>query len=1385
MTQLSLTYSLVRVGPRQAGAPIYFALQVAAGTSAEPTGAHLRRRWLRACLAQSIFRGLQSIPVQLRFGKHKNDLGTRTITAHRGDSGTPVAFLADAVRKKTDTLPINSLRLQWPLADGDDEKEQSEDRWIVQMQSLASLPPQLGGALSSSWYFKLPEDLLSVSPDGCYFAAAPLFIFDAIAGVRLDLATFSEGLFSYAGPDGLTASAQGEIHQLQVTAPAPLDRHWLQVRDAREDSVGDLQERLLEALDVSTRLRAVDPPLLAEQLHPDLKLGAQIGRRQLAEEVLRFLSAQRTATAPGEDPLKLLLRQRKAVQQLLQLAASAQKPGQAFVEVLRGELQKRLEAAWSEDLSFPALAAHLQSKELLLGPIQWLPGAPTTLLGTMVERLLPPGARKKGPLQPGEGIDLLVGAEEDRVRHLEAQDGAANPLDQIAEVGLLVRRYAWGTDASARPWRMVTGGLPMLPLDDGTAPIAAPQPRGMVAAFENGILQSDFVYRGAALLTASPLEDVHRQSEHELAVGDEGGRLADLTYAAPGLHNDAVIGFGDVAIRYAAPPLRYGDGYQFAAFVVDRGGGLPRELADQEPWRYRPELLDSIALPALSDLRFQRRVAVGDINLKAASERGWPALPTDVVLRGREHFSTLGLPVEQLPTVLLRDGPGIRADMRLPGVDAWLELPQLDEHTLFRWAVPALGDADANAKLNALVSTLTHVYEQRDRCLASGDTDIQLPHDPAVRAIGIRLRLVDGLNKIATQESVLTPNPELAADGSPVPFRFQPMKIEFRIDDLAPGIDGQKIAVASGGFALVEVFPLVKIEEYERFDSDALMDLVEDGEFQGAWIAFKPSRMLIEVATDRLPKPNEVYEALRFAVNAAGAVELRLATDVIGEALPFVDRFRIDAQRWKWRNLPNLPPQSELAALPEPERERRLAGGLPAELASADARIRNSPAVQRFDEIATVDRGLVQRPARAGRVPRTSILVPPPAELYLEEDVRDGVAHADYLRYRLTLRSRYAGVLNTPDVLAASAAAELDDWQRLAVGYVGGALKPPKVLAVLPLTHALRDDPRVAVPAGDTTPFLVILDEVWYREYGQGETLLVGIDRVTREEGDGNDALPIESGPLPDHYLHSAGTLTGQPGQYLLEDRCTVFGPFGYSLDRSGNEALSNASAFVVFLPAKVGPHWSARLRLQRTLEPIVSDIRGASTKRFDGSEVATRRVYTIPDSRWLADVSSEAKGVLQLRKVGSLFETDPISTVRLRLEPHACAGMNSEQRAELLMGYRYLMLLGPMLSDGGRGVDLFLPNAVMLADAQGRWSAIGETPNFEQRLHGRIVEVMLNGRFAPEGTSEKADLSPLDQASDFKKCFRLLFPADEPEPKDAVGMIRRISDTFEVRLAT
>lgn len=1424
MTEMMLNLTILPVGPRNAfravvGERWRFALQVAASFDPEPAEAE-RADCARAMLPWLLFHGtdapldlwwqtfranhpatpaarVEAFPArELDFPLHDElDLDVRTVVERQWvDFATkpdpPRTFVVSTTGGPAEVTNENDVNRRFLLP--------------PVLQAFGGATPALAsGTLRCTWYFQVTLDqrlvsaLVETQDDPLRIAAWPVrfndsripieFVYDT-AGAAFELHDRLVRI-GYAANNVVRIRAQtlpfrctldtGVNPHVLKTREDALKTYWLPGQDSRLDSMAEVVAVAGEALSARARIGALTAELLvganvvpngSSDPHADARLFLDLARRHVPDQ----------AVAP------------ETVQSLIAEAIRLAKQNGVTLPVqLRATLAADAASWW------PTVVA-LVNQHALQERIstQWPPGQAGSLFDSFASLMLPETSEVR-PVLPNEGLDVLLGAADARLRHVDASvDDTANDSDhaQIAELGVLVRRARTKTGLSARAWSVATASVAVLDPDhhldgldrywgsvlDTEAGIGdetlrydrQPVVRGIASAFVNGLASTDITYRGTPLAAATVGSVLHGYEGDE-RLAPAFAELRPISFQPVG----PVRQHARHAERCLVPPLRYGDFYQFAGFVIDRGGGLPDALS--RPAHDRGPVFDWDQLehgPLAAEtancepIEFLRRVAVGEVNVQPvpdarhpAERPNWPALPADVVLRSREWLSAHVEGGDAVPALLLSDGT--RFTRQLPAASFRVSAPVVDEHTLSRWMMPGAVESPdelpaAQAALEALDALLADIH--RKRAALTKDMDWQeqqqlLPFDPAVAKIGLRRRMFDA-NGVATESEDLL---DLEAT----------ISVFVRHPGNLPA--GTHLELPSGSFAVLELLPLVKQDDFARFEALAMRELIEEEPWIGTdgvtYVAFRPTRVLVESATDALPGDRDLYDVLTLTELPNGAIEISMAAKN-GGALPgmaFVDRFELARQRWVWRNRPIFDVsattkwQSELPPLLGDPKQRDL-----------------DVSVVTFDALAVLDRGLVDRGRVGGRVPRAADGTPFPAPRLLVDD-RDAVSHADYLRFGCTLFSRYRGILagDAQRVVAMQEHADVRakalepkrTWRRIVARFRGDAtrIKAPKVLAILPLTNALESAPPPGV-SRDATPFLIVLDEVWFREYGPGERLDVEIVLETKEIGEErDDPRPFRVGPLPDHYVasfvanapfvdrHLYGTST-DPEQDGGTNRHTfpLFGPFGYSLDRSGNEALANATAFVAYPPKDIGPHYAAYVRLRRSLHEI------DGTLLAEGPPGGTYALYTQPDTAQLVPATKDA-----LRIAGAKY-----SGIPLHLEPLA------RPHDTVVRQYRYLLILGRTVRDLGRGTDLFFPeHAAWLrgSDTSVDWLA-PKAPD-KGRYTGRVLELLLNGRYA-------AGTAPIEGTASLRDVLAALF-RDLEKPEDALAMIRRMSHPFDVTI--
>jgi hypothetical protein len=1276
--------------------------------------------------------------------------------------------------------------------------------WFGIASLLAALPAGLATPLRCRWYLELAlvpiRDAMAADPTMRHVVVAPRVIHDANRQVSFVLkseqpADDGHGRVTLTFESATHPDVHAHVIALDAAslfAGTPTDPgdYWLALEDSRHDSAAEIDQMLRGNGDPTTLAAIVSADQLQKGIRassPDLKVsGAVVSAfRQAAGLIAGRLSEEERRREAGQFASAIL--ERPGILGVRSVVAPTTEAIAAWWRTHWNDLEREI-----VDRRVP----YADQPEIKAGDFGLDHVALAAELSELVEGMLRLNG-EAGPVLPGEGIDFVVGRRDERLVSYNAAHNQHRTIEnEIAHIGLLVRRSS-SDDFTGTPWRIVTAGQPVLdedgllrkqpwgtldtrnlPHDDSLAL------SGITLAYKDGVLRNDDTYRGQLMVGPSALSFLHQDQGTGNSNPPEWTRPAEVVYASGAVHR--VPGWETAC----APALRYDDRYQLAAFIKDRAGGLPREIATTRPWMPDFPAIAAPA-PAATTIHFQRRVPVGALNLKP-SGKGWPAPPKDVFLLATEcwHARTKA---HATPPVLLfsRPQPGQPGQPpEFPGTltsyEFVVEPPRIDEHTLQRWALPKIGAADAAPALNVLKEELVRIAEAReslqDQPAPAATVDPLLPHDPAVTALLIRTQLFgpDGKPRGLVQEHFhrfQTPDPT-------VPFHKAPLTVRVGAGAGAPGVY-TLAPPPPGHFAQVELSMLCLEPDQMRFDTAALRydTLPRFAGPDGSYRVHPGETILLETATAEMPAAHALYDAFVIAPDARGSVAVAFNGKVTG--LEFVDRFELRRQRWVWRNLPYV--TSGTAT----DLERRLNSGLPIALSDLFQENRDSAdAVIQFDMITGIDRGFVERPRHRDRWPRTKEGIPA-SQTQLLLDSRDGQAAADYLRYELTVVSRYAGVLTAaqqrvtahPRPKGASLHDTRGPWRRVAVrNSATDELRALNILAVLPLTASPRQvpDSHLTEISKDATPHLVILDEVWFREYGPGECLRAQLALEEVEIGDANER-PVRFGPLPHKHLEPSGDtrlLTDAQAEDDESLRLPVFGPFGFSLDRSGNEALANASAFVVYLPPGVGPQWSMAVRFRRVLQGLASD---GNIEERKGAWSSPHLLYSLPDSRNLIrPMSEESKLELTVEANNTPTGALRFEATQVQLAPYRRHGQAPDPR--ILQQYRYLLIVGRPAKDGGHGIDAFIPQHGLWIDDPTRARTIGPImipPGTV--LLGYVLEVELDGSFG-------VGASPLEAAAtSLVELFRALLQTRSEGGgsfgRDAMGRITRMSEAFPVKV--
>jgi len=1331
---LSLSLTLSLVGPRQdlLDKPTWpMALRVAIGTTTEPESPTAGAELILATLPWMVWP--DALPEVVVVDQAGNKIARCKPLGPLTDNVPFLEALRKTVLQRGERLALDG-RLTFTF-DGRHEDLQDTDHvvavsWPGLMNTLNTLAQPTPSALKCTWFFAMDRALLAaVDADGNWQIKPGLAVSAAPASVMGANYTSSQAgedptvqVHSYSTADVRAHCQLLGLEGALAHGLDELDNYWLSIRDSRDDSLLDLANRLEAALDPGAILSALSIDTWTDAC--ESRVGEMPSRPATVGEMKAALDLWKQRV---DAVRKGVAKKRRSVirDALLSDDETVQAIRQGYLERARDTL------ASLQDVPQKGIFTKVRHDAM------------ASLLISLRDRLLPTFApRDPRPCQPDEGIELVVGDELMRLRHEDQSSGTA--VDDVAAIQFFGRRSSDVTeldapdDTSPVDWHALSGARYAVPTVDGGDIFVFSTDRvlGVTAGYVDEVLYRELTYSGVNLVCRNPMALVHREN---LADDELDTMLAQL-------HRRTSPAW---ALR--ALPLRYGDHYEFAASMIDRAGGMATELSlANQPWAFDPTRIARLAPPQRDRVRFLRRVAVGHCNI-LPPVGGWPQTPDEVWLRCLEEATAPAENVARPTSVLLvpaddkvfrkRKGPeGARSQA---SVVFRVEAPRLDEHTLLRWSIPptTLAPAAQKAAVEALMVALTEIHSARDALLAEGGNAQAggLPFDPAVTALGVRYRFdgqVEVQHIVAAQCASIT-----IACGDADRFEIDAYTLALRF------------VVAPGSHVRLGFVPLITPDDFERMDAEALSGLLErqpwlagDGRPFGA---FAESVVFAESATAELP--DLCASDLSLSTDSAGNVEVRYAfsrLDAVGQQrLRHVHQMRISCERWVWRNLP-IPARDAVDAKASPaDWRRRLASGPPPEIMDAARRdAPDSELVSYFDKLVGLDQGFVRREEVILRFPRDRS-----DEIALYLDARDSVTAAEYLRYRFSLRSRYRGVLVKQD-------GDVVGPRRIGVPFRGNSrrIKPPKLLAVLPLTRAMGASPR-PTERGAGSAFLVVLDEPWFREYGMGERLRARVAHVKAEVGETTEPPEYRFGPLPDH---SVAPLNGAELDGLVADDLDCFGPFGFSLDRGSSQAIANATGFVVYPSAGTPPHYNLFVEFARLLDipsgtPLHDD---GTVAPLESARSDALPLYTLPDS----DALTPRSKALKITKLGpGRFSYDVAEVDGM---PFAGA------TGEVLLQYRYLLIVGRWVRDGGRAVDVFLPE-------DGLWLRTGDLRLLggdDRDISGCnaavIAEVLLNGR--------PVETEPLGRACSLRKFFLMLFGNTD---QDAPGMIRRFSQAFDV----
>lgn len=1235
--------------------------------------------------------------------------------------------LQDADPKEIGPASVPKRQVPWPGL-------------LATLQSMAAPTPS---AMHCIWYFVLPRELLAEQDaEGAWMVKDVLI---SAAPAEVDKAEHDDSRFeeeNTADPypvhvhKYVGVGTEGHCQALRLKSVLAhqldeMDNFWLAIRDSSDESLLDLGQRLEVACQPGAPLAV----LSVEELMPGMTaftsngLGMVDPRPPTPPQATAAIKGwkQRLVSRVNGDELRARLLLAASSAKGNQMAA-ARAELRAIVFEQFGKLNRDDATTSTVEVIFTGDARFKQELAMLAE-----------------ERLFPATVRPVTAPSALDGIDLVLGDEALRLRHRTSDD--FNAVDDIAQIQLFGRRSSdlsqldlAATEEKSAKWHALSAAQYQL---EASAAISNERLLGATATYIDDVLCRELSYVGSNIACEHPLTAVHRETLDDDELKDESFMLAAPRNAAC------------TKEWLRALPLRYGDYYEFAAAVRDRAGGMAKEVTGNFPWEAALSKIPAMDPPQRDRVQYLRRSAVGDCNIAPGAKTSWPQTPADVALRCME-----GLPAQPgkpAPSVifLVPNGPEFKSNPSGQQPSSYkfrVQAPRTSEHVLMRWNMPetTLGADKRNAAVEALKKDLVTIFSKRDALILASDdrtpskhslapntmVDV-LPVDPAVACVGVRWKFDSGAEGAARFDTGVT-------------------EVQVASGDKSRSLYATSFILAEGDYVRLSFHALVAEADVHRFDPRVLEAHLapETVALWPGFRAFEGSDVYIEAAASTLPAPDATR--LTLAEDGQGDIAIQYDFPLAESEFHHVDQVFIASERWVWRNLP-IPPEDGRQG--DTDRARRLASGPPLELMDSTRRDQ-SDAVKQFDQLSEIDDGFVGRKDQVLPYPRKA-----KGPVLLKVDARDGHTHADYLRYSVAFRSRYASVLSTP-------MSEWSDQRRIATAFRGDSrqLKPPRVLAVLPLMQRM---PAPGAKAdADAPPFLVLLDEVWFRENGIGERMVARLARVKPEipETPENPPKELRYGPLPDHRLDV-------PTEQQLKglDQLEVFGPFGLSHEKGGSQALANATAFVVYPPTATPPHFNLFVEFARVLDlPTMKD---GKSPMSDFTEAVA--LYTLPD---MAQISLGGRGDSRLRLTTDQGGFKCKGADRMLPFPGA--------QGDVLQGYRYVLVVGHHVRDGGRAVDVFLPadalwltpsgaDNMLKADWLGTQARDVRTANYNAAV---VLEIILNGRFPNE--------HPLSDARDLKQLFTLMLD-DGPRPAnddrimgeigDALGMIRRVSEWFEV----
>lgn len=757
-------------------------------------------------------------------------------------------------------------------------------------------------------------------------------------------------------------------------------------------------------------------------------------------------------------------------------------------------------------------------------------------------------------------------------------EDAQDFLRRIAGIGLLMRQSQNGS-SQPLPWRCLN--MAELHADEEMKLVYAKSLVPYRMSYQNDLRQALVTYNDHPLIAKSPAADLSEGVEFRPEIDD--GDVARIEYAPAHKNSDWA----------KLPPLKFGQTYDLAAFVIGNSGAVPKELSNGHP----AKLLDSTAdLTAdlssyIRRVKYLRRVRVGkprfgtvpqgaiefppipdqvepmagELRLNSSSVSGVPLPdPSQDMTFDKNQKPVLNSGAQNLPLLLLpyQNGSTLAEEFVFG-----LRKPATDLVTWNRWLAK---DQDSDTDPNKPVA------EKRLQVWADYHRKAPKSPDPADQT-GEDITLDDPaaagffVAELAPMRARALTQPQTAIVNIPAPTASdgvglaQSPAITVRchrgeLSGISSRLGSNELNVTVGKGEVVELRVYVPVRA-QWFDNDKLRRFHQlatppEGEwkkFENDYYLFSPLRIILEGASDDLPTATELWNAIRpELLGARLAVHFDRGASQANNKFDYIATVDLHRQLWRWQGRP----LKEFPAL------------MTAQQASIN-KLPTSSDSSATNALLWDAEGFGDRGDDDFMLTSTALNLKDSSPILFEDD-RTQDQRALYYRFAVRAYSRYRGLLqaNKPDFLDSARDAtpaetearkkRADRWKRYLVNCRRlGEVPKPQIKFIVPLTEAASVS---AASADAQLPgLLVVLNETWYEVGGLAEKLVAELREVTFEnDSHQNETIP-EFGPDP--------ILTGEHwtgGTVALE----VSQPIGHTFDTDAEAPLFVASSCVLSLPS-------------------------------------------------------------------------------------------------------------------------------------------------------------------------------------------------------------------------